>query len=138
MNIRKKFRRNASAETPTQTEVFFDVEKNNLAYLNRNRIQQNILTDSSTKQVSGVNISFDSSKIFNTSTDFGTGNITNNLTDAKLGTVQKIYHQEGSAPTFPAGWVLIGTGTYSTTALNIIYAEWCGGTRVEYWIVQPV
>ena len=76
MNIRKKFRRNALAETPTQTEIFFDVEKNNLAYLNRNRIQQNILTDSSTKQVFGVDISFDSSKIFNTSTDFGTGNVT--------------------------------------------------------------
>ena len=31
----------------------------------------------------------------------------------------------------------MGSGTYSTTALNVIYAEWCGGTRVEYWIVQP-
>jgi len=64
------------------------------------------------------------------------GNITADLTDARLGIVQKIYHEDGSAPSFPAGWVLLGSGTYDTAALNIIYAEWVGGTRVEYWIVQ--
>lgn len=65
-----------------------------------------------------------------------TGNITADLTDARLGVVQKIYHEDGSEPTFPAGWVLIGSGTYDTTVLNIIYAEWVGDSRVEYWIVQ--
>jgi len=85
----------------------------------------------------GVAISFTESEIYNTSAAAGTGNITNDLTNAQLGIVQKLYHQEGSAPTVPAGWVLMGSGTYSTSALNVIYAEWCGGTRVEYWIVQP-
>jgi len=85
----------------------------------------------------GVVISFTENEIYNTSAAAGTGNITNNLTGAQLGIVQKLYHQEGSAPSVPAGWVLLGSGTYSTTALNVIYAEWCGGTRVEYWIVQP-
>ena len=84
----------------------------------------------------GVAISFTESEIYNTSAAAGTGNITNDLTSAQLGIVQKLYHQEGSAPTVPAGWVLMGSGTYSTSALNVIYAEWCGGTRVEYWIVQ--
>ena len=85
----------------------------------------------------GGEVSFTEKEIYNTSAAAGTGNITNDLTGAQLGIVQKIYHEEGSAPSFPAGWVLLGSGTYSTTALNIIYAEWCGGTRVEYWIVQP-
>tara|TARA_R100000541_G_scaffold59152_2_gene72059 strand:+ start:731 stop:1141 length:411 start_codon:yes stop_codon:yes gene_type:complete len=85
----------------------------------------------------GVVVSFTESEIYNTSASAGTGNITNDLTSAQLGIVQKLYHQEGSAPTVPAGWVLMGSGTYSTSALNVIYAEWCGGTRVEYWIVQP-
>ena len=85
----------------------------------------------------GVVISFTENEIYNTSGAVGTGNITNNLTGAQLGIVQKLYHQEGSAPSVPAGWVLMGSGTYSTTVLNVIYAEWCGGTRVEYWIVQP-
>lgn len=85
----------------------------------------------------GVVVSFTENEIYNTSAAAGTGNITNDLTGAKLGIVQKLYHQEGSSPSVPAGWVLVGSGTYSTSALNIIYAEWCGGTRVEYWIVQP-
>jgi hypothetical protein len=84
----------------------------------------------------GTVITFNESLIYNTSASPGTGNITNSLTDAKLGIVQKIYHNDGSAPTVPAGWVLIGSGTYTTSALNIIFAEWCGGTRVEYWIVS--
>ena len=85
----------------------------------------------------GVEVSFAENEIYNSSASEGTGNITNDLTGAQLGIVQKLYHEEGSAPTVPAGWVLMGSGTYSTTALNVIYAEWCGGTRVEYWIVQP-
>ena len=85
----------------------------------------------------GTIISFSETEIYNTSVAAGTGNITNDLTNAQLGIVQKLYHEEGSAPSVPAGWVLLGSGTYSTTALNIIYAEWCGETRVEYWIVQP-
>ena len=86
-------------------------------------------------QTTGTVIAFNEPLIYNTSSAPGTGNITNSLTDAKLGIVQKIYHNDGSSPTVPAGWVLIGSGTYTTSALNIIYAEWCGGTRVEYWIV---
>ena len=82
-------------------------------------------------------ISFKQNEIYRDSSQPLTGNITNDLTDAQLGIVQKIYHQEGTEPQTPAGWVLMGSGTYSTTALNVIYAEWCGGTRVEYWIVQP-
>ena len=84
----------------------------------------------------GTVISFNAPLIYNTSAAPGTGNITDSLTDAKLGIVQKIYHNDGSSPSVPAGWVLIGSGTYTTSALNIIYAEWCGGTRVEYWIVS--
>jgi len=84
----------------------------------------------------GTVIAFNDPLIYNTSAAPGTGNITESLTDAKLGIVQKIYHNDGSSPSVPAGWVLIGSGTYTTSALNIIYAEWCGGTRVEYWIVS--
>jgi len=65
-----------------------------------------------------------------------TGNITENLTGAKLGLIQKIYHNDVSEPTYPSGWVLMGDAIYFTSTLNIIYAEWAGGTRVEYWYVQ--
>tara|TARA_R110002126_G_scaffold116875_3_gene256503 strand:- start:4384 stop:7092 length:2709 start_codon:yes stop_codon:yes gene_type:complete len=61
---------------------------------------------------------------------------TSDLTGAKVGLIQKIYSNHTSEPTYPAGWVLMGDAIYFTSTLNIIYAEWAGGTRVEYWYVQ--
>lgn len=84
----------------------------------------------------GTNIHFSASTIFGSSTTPETGNITNTLTNSKLGVVQKIYHNSGSAPTVPAGWVLLGSTTYQISTLNIIYAEWARGNRVEYWVVR--
>ncbi len=84
----------------------------------------------------GTVVNFVSRQIFNTDTSPATGNIIDNLMSAKLGVVQKIYHNDSSTPTVPAGWVLLGTGVYVINVLNIIYAEWTSGTRVEYWIVQ--
>ena len=90
----------------------------------------------SAQQSSGLLIDFQIQKIFNTATTPGTGNITNDLTNAKLGIVQKIYHNSLIAPSTPVGWVLVGGGIYVPGVLNIIYAEWCGGTRIEYWVTQ--
>jgi hypothetical protein len=83
----------------------------------------------------GVLVDFTTSKIFNTPTSPATGNITEDLTNAKIGIVQKIYHNHSVAPTFPAGWVKID-GEYVVSIENIIFAEWISGTRVEYWIVN--
>lgn len=87
-------------------------------------------------QTTGSLISFDTNKIYNTSTSPSSANITNDLTDAKLGIVQKIYHNYTSEPTYPAGWVPVSPVPYAPNQLNIIYAEWAGGSRVEYWITQ--
>jgi hypothetical protein len=90
-------------------------------------------------QVTGVAMDFSQPLIYNTSSSPATGNITQTPSSpfmvGKLGIIQKIYHQSGTAPTFPTGWVLL-RGAYSTTLLNIIYAEWVSGTRVEYWIIN--
>ena len=87
-------------------------------------------------QETGLVIDYINQKIYNTFNAPGTGNITQDLTDARLGIVQKIYHNSLIAPSMPAGWVLVGEGFYVPGTLNIIYAEWCGGTRVEYWVTQ--
>lgn len=87
--------------------------------------------------VTGVVISFEFPQIYNSVASPATGSITDDLTSATTGVVQKVYHQSGSTPTVPAGWVKLGSRTYSTTLLNIIYCEWVSGSRVEYWIVQP-
>lgn len=89
-----------------------------------------------TVQTTGNNIVFSSPYIYNTFSSPTTGDLTNTLTNAKLGVIQKIYHEDSSEPTFPVGWVRIGEGEYVVNELNIIYAEWVSGTRVEYWINQ--
>ncbi len=84
----------------------------------------------------GAVINFVKPTIFGSPTTAITANITNDLTNAKLGIVQKIYHNKSTEPSFPAGWVKLGTTDYQGSARNIIYCEWCEGTRVEYWYVQ--
>jgi hypothetical protein len=84
----------------------------------------------------GVTIDFTSLKIYNSPSSPATASISDNLTGAQLGYVQKIYHNYSVAPTFPGTWVKLGVGLYKTSSLNIIYAEWVTGTRVEYWITQ--
>ncbi len=84
----------------------------------------------------GITVSFVVPQIYNSNTSPATASLANNLTGANIGVVQKIYHNHSVAPTLPAGWVKLGAGTYATGSLNIIYAEWVSGTRVEYWIVQ--
>lgn len=100
------------------------------------KIDNNIQTPNSSSSASGAEISFSTPQVYGSAASPLTANLTDSLTNAKTGIVQKIYHNHSIAPTVPAGWVLMGSGTYTTSVLNIIYAEWSAGTRVEYWIVQ--
>ena len=84
----------------------------------------------------GLTIHFSAKTIFNGPTLPETFSaITENLTNAKIGVVQKIYHS-GATPTFPATWQLIGEGDYYPNVLNIIYAEYVEPNWTEYWVVQ--
>lgn len=83
----------------------------------------------------GTVISFDSSKIYNSVASPATGNITDDLTNSRIGIVQKIYHNDTTL-NVPVTWVKLGSTSYSSSVLNIIFAEWVSGTRVEYWIAK--
>jgi len=83
-----------------------------------------------------ASIAFTKPTIHGNATTALTADITNDLTNAKLGIVQKIYHNHSSAPSVPGGWVKVGENDYITGTRNIIYAEFAEGTRVEYWIVH--
>lgn len=85
---------------------------------------------------SGVVISFVNTTVYNDWDAPATGSLSNDLTGAQIGVVQKIYHNHSVAPTIPSNWVLVSGGVYIPGTLNIIYAEWVKGTRVEYWITQ--
>jgi hypothetical protein len=90
---------------------------------------------SSPIQSTGATIQFDLSRVYNTSSGATTSNITNDLTNAKFGVTQKIYHNHSTVPTFPANWKRIGND-YVISVLNIIYAEYVDNNRIEYWITQ--
>jgi len=84
----------------------------------------------------GTVISFVNTTVYNEWDVPATGSLTNDLTGAQIGVVQKIYHNHSIAPSVPQTWVVVSNGVYVPNTLNIIYAEWVKGTRVEYWITQ--
>jgi hypothetical protein len=83
-------------------------------------------------------INFDKKYIHGTSSSpLTTTSLVSNLTAAKLGIIQKVYILTADAlPNFPVSWVKIGEGEYFPNQLNILFLEWAGGTRIEYWITQ--
>jgi hypothetical protein len=81
----------------------------------------------------GTVIDYTTSKEFNSSLTPATGNITNDLTGAVLGTIQTLYHNDSSEPTIPANWVKLG-GSYKVDELNIFYIKYVTNDRIEYWI----
>ncbi len=62
-------------------------------------------------------------------------------TGAVLGIVQKLYHEVGLLDPAPVisgvpDIQIMGTGTYTSGVLNVIYFEWTETDRIEYWITQ--
>lgn len=94
------------------------------------------LKQDKTTATTGSVISFATPQVYNSIASPSSSNITDDLTGAIIGVVQKIYHNHSVAPTVPAGWVRRGDGEYVVSTLNIIFAEWSTGTTVEYWINQ--
>jgi hypothetical protein len=82
----------------------------------------------------GTVVHFSAGTIYNSRSTPGTGNITGDYTDAKIGIVQKIYHNDSVEPTFPVTWVKLGSVTYTVSTLNLIFIEWSGTDVAEYWI----
>lgn len=85
-------------------------------------------------ETAGAGITFEKSKIYNSPDDPTYGEIVQSLDGAVTGTVQKIYHQDSSKPTFPDNWVNIGGGDYVDDEVNIIYAYYISDDRIEYQI----
>ncbi len=122
------------AEIATTAEVTTGTDDTRIVTPLKLKAVTDLKVNSSTATTGSV-ISFDTAKIYNTFTTPTTADITNDLTGAKIGVVQKIYSNKAVAPTYPLGWVKIG-GDYTASVVNIIYAEWSEGSRVEYWIIK--
>lgn len=68
----------------------------------------------------GVELQFDNDAVYNTKAVPGTGNITLNPTDFKVGTVITCIHNDATEPTLFGSAVVIG-GTYVVNEINYIY-----------------
>ncbi len=86
----------------------------------------------------GYNISFEKPYIYNNYdvVDSHTSPITFDFTNAKLGQVQKMYHNGLYNIDLPSQSVRVGSAPYMAGQLNIVYLEFVDTDRVEYWIVQ--
>jgi len=100
----------------------------------------NISDPFGTISTTGNVIDFTSKKIYNTNIVTTSGTMSANLVGARKGIIQKIYHHSVPAGTLTfdvgATWVLTGDGVYFDGEYNVIFAEWIGGTKIEYWIYQ--
>ena len=86
-------------------------------------------------------ISFDWNYIYGSASSPLSGALILNNTNARIGYIQKIYHDDSTAPSFPASFKVQGTGEYLENAgaerlVNTIFVEWSSSTRQVYWITQ--
>lgn len=119
------------------------LEKDVLQYEASTSLWKNKQLDFSTLQPYAVAtpflpITFDVPRIFFSFTTPTSDPLTTSLVSptAKIGVVQKIYVNHATDPTTGlSGWKKL-FGTYTNGVTNIIYVEWCEGSRVEYWIAK--
>ncbi len=85
-------------------------------------------------QRTGTSIAFDREANYGTIASPETGNITGDYTGAKIGVVQMIIHNNGTAPTIPATWQ-IKSGFYKVSQVNYILVEWISSNIAIYVIL---
>ena len=82
-------------------------------------------------------MNFSTDRVYGTLATPETGNITADVTDAKLGVTNIIIHNSGTAPTFGSQFKkLSGSGNYVTGVVNYIYCMYISATEIIYSINQ--
>lgn len=84
----------------------------------------------------GSEVVWDTYRVYGSADAPLSGPVTSSLTNGTPGIVQKLYHTDTEEPEWPVGWVLMGDAPYVPDELNVVYAVFAGGSRVEYWIAQ--
>ena len=86
-------------------------------------------------QRSGSVIAFDTDANYGTIASPLTGNITGDYTDAIIGVVQMLIHNDSVAPTIPATWIKANTSaSYTTGVVNYIAITWLSSNIATYTI----
>ncbi|MES2275466.1 MAG: GDSL-type esterase/lipase family protein [Bacteroidota bacterium] len=87
--------------------------------------------------LTGAEISFDAEAIYGTIDAPITGDITADVTGAKLGVISQIIHNDDVEPTFGANFKLLsGSDSYVTNQFNMIFCEYLDDHNILYSIQQ--
>lgn len=95
-----------------------------------------LLKDLETLQKTNETVVFDKKSIYGTFEIPISTLIVLDNTNAKIGVVQKMYHNSATSPFPITNAVKIGNESYVTGVVNIIYFEYTSPTRIEYWVTQ--
>ena len=97
----------------------------------------NLKLSTEAPSTTGTVISFSTDKVYGTLATPETGNITADVTNAKLGVTNIIIHNSGIAPTFGSQFKkLSGSGNYVVGVVNYIYCTFITATEIIYSINQ--
>ena len=89
------------------------------------------------QSTTGTVISFSTDKVYGTLATPETGNITADVTNAKLGVTNIIIHNSGTAPNFGSQFKkLSGSGNYVVGVVNYIYCTFISANEIIYSINQ--
>jgi hypothetical protein len=128
-----------SAALPTAAQVAFTPAGNIAATDVQAAIEEldsETLVGRASANTTGTAVSFAVPQTYGTPGSPETGNITLVTTGLVQGMVQTMYHQNGTEPTYPAEFIRLGSGTYSTAVRNIIFMHAVSTTRIEYVVTQ--
>ena len=101
------------------------------------QIALNLKLSIESQTTTGTAISFTIDRVYGTLATPETGNITADVTDAKLGVTNIIIHNSETAPTFGSAFKkLSGSGNYVTGVVNYIYCTYISTTEIIYSINQ--
>lgn len=88
-------------------------------------------------QTTGTDLTFSRDRNYGTVASPETGNITADVTGARLGVTNVIIHNHSSEPTFDSKFKkLSGSGDYSTGEINYIMCQYINSTEIVYTISQ--
>lgn len=97
----------------------------------------NLKLSTEAPSTTGTLISFTIDKVYGTLVTPETGNITADVTNAKLGVTNIIIHNSATAPTFGSEFKkLSGSGNYVVGVVNYIYCTFITSTEIIYSINQ--
>lgn len=105
-------------------------------YYNKNESDSRYITIKANSST-GTLISFTADRVYGTLTTPETGNITADITNAKLGVTNIIIHNSATTPTFGSQFKkLSGSGNYIVGAVNYIYCTFISVDEIIYSINQ--